>query len=193
MNLCMAATYDPDPRRRSASACRSTWKPASCIGERWRNWLRHDPVNLVTRTRGNLKLLRGDLHRLRLARPVPHPLRQPASLASGSQQAGIAHPTRNSTTITRTSTTAWTRACRSCTAPCVPEPRSRSCGSRSPYSTPAPARLAPRERNALSLRRGAGHRGVSLARPGRVRRPGLHAARRSVSLRSCRPTACTGA
>ena len=30
MNLCMAATYDPDRRRRTDSGCLSTWKPARC-------------------------------------------------------------------------------------------------------------------------------------------------------------------
>ena len=29
------------------------------IAERWRNWRRHDPINLVSRYRANLKSLRG--------------------------------------------------------------------------------------------------------------------------------------
>jgi hypothetical protein len=29
MNLCMAASYDPDPERRTDSACPSTWRRAS--------------------------------------------------------------------------------------------------------------------------------------------------------------------
>ncbi len=60
MNLCMAATYDPDPARAAtAFASRSTPKPAKSIPERWRNWRRHDPINLVSKYRDNLKSLRG--------------------------------------------------------------------------------------------------------------------------------------
>jgi hypothetical protein len=59
MNLCMAATYDPDPR--APLGFRIPFNAESCavIAERWRNWRRHDPINLVAKYRANLKSLRG--------------------------------------------------------------------------------------------------------------------------------------
>ena len=60
MNLCMAATYDPDPRGAAAAfAFRSTSRPANSSPQRWRNWRRHDPIHLVGRYRANLATLRG--------------------------------------------------------------------------------------------------------------------------------------
>jgi hypothetical protein len=68
MNLCMAATYDPDPRAPNGFRIPFNAETGEVIEERWRNWQRHDPINLVNRYRANLKSLR-------LARPVPHSLR----------------------------------------------------------------------------------------------------------------------
>ena len=34
-------------------------REGAMLGERWRNWLRHDPVKLVTRYAGNLRRLAG--------------------------------------------------------------------------------------------------------------------------------------
>jgi S-formylglutathione hydrolase FrmB len=59
MNLCMAATYDPDPRAPLGFRVPFNLESGELIGERWRQWLRHDPVNLVARYRDNLKSLRG--------------------------------------------------------------------------------------------------------------------------------------
>ena len=58
--------------------------------------------------RGEPAHAQGHLHRLRLARPVPHPLRHAASCRCGSPKPAFATRTRNSTTIIRTSTTGWT-------------------------------------------------------------------------------------
>lgn len=59
MCICMAATYDPDPA--DPKRIRLPFDPYTCEvdGQRWRNWLRHDPVRLVGRHAANLKSLRG--------------------------------------------------------------------------------------------------------------------------------------
>jgi S-formylglutathione hydrolase FrmB len=59
MNLCMAATYDPDRQAPLGFRVPFNLESGELIGERWRQWLRHDPVNLVARYRDNLKSLRG--------------------------------------------------------------------------------------------------------------------------------------
>ena len=59
MNLCMAATYDADPRAPLGFRVPFNMETGELIEERWRRWLRHDPVNLVGRYRDNLKSLRG--------------------------------------------------------------------------------------------------------------------------------------
>ena len=59
MNLCMAATYDPDPRAPLGFRVPFNLETGELIEARWRNWLRHDPINLVARYRDNLKSLRG--------------------------------------------------------------------------------------------------------------------------------------
>ncbi|OGA23886.1 MAG: hypothetical protein A3I02_07965 [Betaproteobacteria bacterium RIFCSPLOWO2_02_FULL_67_26] len=59
MNLCMAATYDPDPGAPNGFRVPFNLETGELIAERWRNWRRHDPVNLVARYRANLKRLRG--------------------------------------------------------------------------------------------------------------------------------------
>ena len=59
MNLCMAATYDPDPRAPLGFRVPFNLESGELIAERWRRWLAHDPINLVRRYRANLKSLRG--------------------------------------------------------------------------------------------------------------------------------------
>ena len=59
MNLCMAATYDPDPRAPNGFRVPFNLESGEVIGERWRKWQAHDPINLVARYRDNLKSLRG--------------------------------------------------------------------------------------------------------------------------------------
>ena len=59
MNLCMAATYDPDPRAPNGFRLPFNLETGEIIAERWAKWRTHDPVNLVTRYRKNLKSLRG--------------------------------------------------------------------------------------------------------------------------------------
>jgi S-formylglutathione hydrolase FrmB len=59
MNLCMAATYDPDPRAPNGFRVPFNLESGEVIEERWREWRKHDPVNLVERHRDNLKSMRG--------------------------------------------------------------------------------------------------------------------------------------
>jgi S-formylglutathione hydrolase FrmB len=59
MNLCMAATYDPDPEAPNGFRLPFHLETGELITARWRTWLRHDPVNLVKRHAKNLKTLRG--------------------------------------------------------------------------------------------------------------------------------------
>jgi enterochelin esterase-like enzyme len=59
MNLCMAATYDPDPRAPNGFRVPFNLESGEPIEERWREWRRHDPIHLVARYRSNLKTLRG--------------------------------------------------------------------------------------------------------------------------------------
>jgi S-formylglutathione hydrolase FrmB len=59
MNLCMAATYDPDPRAPLGFRLPFNLETGEAIPGRWRNWQRHDPVRLVERYRASLKSLRG--------------------------------------------------------------------------------------------------------------------------------------
>jgi S-formylglutathione hydrolase FrmB len=57
MNLCMAATYDPDADAPNGFRVPFDLDTGELIPERWRNWLRHDPVNLVKRYSANLAKL----------------------------------------------------------------------------------------------------------------------------------------
>jgi hypothetical protein len=59
MNLCMAASYDPDPRAPNGFRLPFNLETGELIPERWRRWREHDPVNLVRRYRKNLKSLKG--------------------------------------------------------------------------------------------------------------------------------------
>ncbi len=57
---------------------------------------------------GSTEVAARDLHRLRLARPVPHPLRRPGYFRSACPRPASGTPTRSSTTTIPTSTTGWT-------------------------------------------------------------------------------------
>jgi S-formylglutathione hydrolase FrmB len=59
MNLCMAATYDPDPRAPNGFRVPMNLETGEPLFDRWIAWRRHDPVNLVLRFKKNLKTLRG--------------------------------------------------------------------------------------------------------------------------------------
>jgi hypothetical protein len=59
MNLCMAATYDPDPSAPNGFRVPFNLESGEAIAERWRKWREHDPINLVAKYRDNLRSLRG--------------------------------------------------------------------------------------------------------------------------------------
>jgi hypothetical protein len=110
MNLCMAATYDPDPRAPNGFRIPFNAESGEVIEERWREWRRNDPINLVSRYRENLKSLRGiyidcgwkDQYHIQYGSRI-------LSQRLGGERFGIA--TKSLTMTTRTSTTGWTLAC----------------------------------------------------------------------------------
>jgi len=59
MNVCMAATYDPDPKAPLGFRLPFHLETGELIAERWRNWQKHDPIHMVARCRDNLKSLAG--------------------------------------------------------------------------------------------------------------------------------------
>lgn len=59
MNLCMAASYDPDPRAPNGFRLPFNLETGEPIAARWRAWQRHDPIRLVATCRANLRTLRG--------------------------------------------------------------------------------------------------------------------------------------
>ncbi len=59
MNLCMAATYDPDPRAPNGFRLPFNLETGEVIPDRWKRWQANDPVNLVRKYRRNLASLRG--------------------------------------------------------------------------------------------------------------------------------------
>jgi hypothetical protein len=59
MNLAMAATYDPDVGVPNGFRLPYNVETGERLPKRWKQWLRHDPVNLVARYARNLRKLRG--------------------------------------------------------------------------------------------------------------------------------------
>ena len=59
MNLCMAATYDPDPQAPLGFRLPFHLETGEIIERRWQQWLEHDPVRLVSRYARNLRRLKG--------------------------------------------------------------------------------------------------------------------------------------
>ena len=59
MNLCMAATYDPDPKAPNGFRLPFNLETGERIEARWRAWLKHDPIHLVSQHKKNLRSLRG--------------------------------------------------------------------------------------------------------------------------------------
>jgi hypothetical protein len=59
MNLCMAATYDPDPKAPLGFRLPFNLETGELIEKRWKNWLANDPINLVAKYKANLKSLAG--------------------------------------------------------------------------------------------------------------------------------------
>ena len=58
MNICMAATYDADPSAPLGFRLPFHLETGEIIPERWRAWLRHDPIHMVARYRKALASMR---------------------------------------------------------------------------------------------------------------------------------------
>jgi len=90
MNLCMAATYDPDPRAPNGFRLPFNLESGELIERRWARWQQHDPINLVKKHRAALKSMRGiyidcgwrDQYHIHYGTRI---------LSKRLQQAGIAH------------------------------------------------------------------------------------------------------
>jgi len=59
MNVCMAATYDPDPTAPLGFRLPFNLETGELLAVRWKRWLRHDPVHLVARHADALRTLKG--------------------------------------------------------------------------------------------------------------------------------------
>jgi Putative esterase len=59
MNLCMAATYDPDPKAPNGFRLPFNLETGEVIPKRWRTWQQHDPIYLVEQYQNSLRSLRG--------------------------------------------------------------------------------------------------------------------------------------
>jgi hypothetical protein len=59
MNVCMAASYDPDPAAPLGFRLPFHLDTGEIIDARWRRWLRHDPARLVKKYADNLRSLKG--------------------------------------------------------------------------------------------------------------------------------------
>ena len=59
MNVCMAATYDPDPAAPLGFRLPFHLETGERLEARWKNWRRHDPIHLVATHRRSLESLRG--------------------------------------------------------------------------------------------------------------------------------------
>jgi S-formylglutathione hydrolase FrmB len=59
MNLCMAASYDPDAKAPLGFRVPFNLESGEAIEQRWAKWREHDPINLVAKYRDNLKSLLG--------------------------------------------------------------------------------------------------------------------------------------
>ncbi|HXY05956.1 MAG TPA: alpha/beta hydrolase-fold protein [Burkholderiaceae bacterium] len=58
MNLCMAASYDPDPRVPNGFRIPFNLETGELLAERWERWRRHDPIWLVAQHAAALRSLK---------------------------------------------------------------------------------------------------------------------------------------
>ena len=59
MNVCMAASYDPDPKAPLGFRLPFNLETGELLESRWRNWLKHDPIRLVGKYAASLRTLKG--------------------------------------------------------------------------------------------------------------------------------------
>lgn len=58
MMLCMAATYDPDPKVPNGFRLPYDLLTGELLERRWQAWLKHDPIHMVAKYKDSLKSLR---------------------------------------------------------------------------------------------------------------------------------------
>ena len=59
MMICMAATYDPDPRSPLGFRVPYDLNTGALLPNRWQRWQKHDPINMVAEHKQALKSLKG--------------------------------------------------------------------------------------------------------------------------------------
>ena len=59
MMVCMAATYDPDPKAPNGFRLPYDLNTGARIERRWQAWLKHDPIHMVSQYKDNLNSLLG--------------------------------------------------------------------------------------------------------------------------------------
>ena len=59
MMVCMAATYDPDPKAPNRFRVPFNMHTGEFLESRWKRWLAHDPLNLVAKHQASYRSLRG--------------------------------------------------------------------------------------------------------------------------------------
>jgi enterochelin esterase-like enzyme len=59
MMLCMAASYDPDPKAPNGFRLPFNLETGELLGRRWNNWLRHDPIYMIESHVKQLRSLKG--------------------------------------------------------------------------------------------------------------------------------------
>ena len=59
MMICMAASYDPDPKAPNGFRMPLNLETGEMIDKRWKAWLKHDPINMLADHEKALKSLRG--------------------------------------------------------------------------------------------------------------------------------------
>ncbi len=59
MNICMAATYDPDPKAPLGFRLPFHLETGEMLAARWKRWQQHDPIRLVGKYAGSLRTLKG--------------------------------------------------------------------------------------------------------------------------------------
>ena len=59
MNVCMAASYDPDPKAPLGFRLPFNLDTGELLEARWKRWQQHDPIHLVARHASALKSLKG--------------------------------------------------------------------------------------------------------------------------------------
>jgi hypothetical protein len=107
MNVCMAATYDPDAKAPLGFRIPFNMETGERLDDRWKRWRQHDPIHLVGRYADALRSLKGSTSIAAGATSITSTTGR-ESCRCGWRKRASPTATRSSTTITRMSTTGWT-------------------------------------------------------------------------------------